>query len=345
MPVRNGQKFIHCAVDSILAQTFEDFELIICDNASTDATEQIVRDYAAKDARVRYHRNPQDIGPANNHNVGLALARGQYFRWHAHDDMIRPEYLAACVKILDEDPTVANAHTRTTVVDENDQPVIDYEFRLPTDSPSPVRRFGAYVLVDHHKHRACEIFGLMRTPVVQKWGGEGTYARGDSVLLARIALEGRFIEDDRHLFLYRSHGTQSVQTLPGSVKTGHSRLSRYLGTGPLPPPEWWDKSLTSKIAYPEWRLFREYWVSIAKAPLTAGQRGDCRRVMLQWLARNPHKLARDVIFAVEKWLTHRDSHNDGGGTPSKRSVSPPTHTNGQALSASHEESPRPVAPQ
>ena len=98
MPVRNGQKYIREAIDSIVAQTFADWELIVCDNASTDATEQIVREYAARDARVRYHRNPTDIGPAANYNMGVHLSRGEYFRWHAHDDMIAPTYLEECVK-------------------------------------------------------------------------------------------------------------------------------------------------------------------------------------------------------------------------------------------------------
>src|ERR1700733_4849510 len=97
MPVRNGQKYIREAIDSIIAQTFTDWELIVCDNASTDATEEIVREYAQRDPRVPYHRNPQDIGPANNHNVGVAMSRGEYFRWHAHDDMIAPRYLEECV--------------------------------------------------------------------------------------------------------------------------------------------------------------------------------------------------------------------------------------------------------
>jgi glycosyltransferase involved in cell wall biosynthesis len=338
MPVRNGQKFIHSAIDSMLAQTFGDFELIVCDNASTDSTEEIVRDIAAKDARVRYHRNPQDIGPANNHNVGLTLARGQYFRWHAHDDMIRPEYLATVVKILDEQSDVANAHARTVVVDENGDPLLDYDFRVATDSLSAVKRFGALVLIDHHKHRACEIFGLMRTAMVQKCGGEGTYARGDSVLLARIALQGRFVEDPRRLFLYRSHGTQSVQMLPNAIKEGHRRLTRYLGTGPLPPPEWWDSSLKNKISFPEWRLFREYWVSISKIPLTPAQRLGCYRVMVTWLLFNPHKLGRDVIFALEKVLTRRRSGGGSGGGGVDRVGNSPavSSSGGAALTVPHD---------
>src|SRR5262245_38039803 len=90
MPVRNGEPFIADAIDSLLAQTLTDFELIICDNASTDRTQEICGEYAAQDARIRYYRNPTNLGPAQNHNKCFELSRGEYFRWHAHDDMCLP---------------------------------------------------------------------------------------------------------------------------------------------------------------------------------------------------------------------------------------------------------------
>src|SRR5690349_10600288 len=149
MPVRNGQKYIREAMDSILAQTFSDLELIVCDNASTDATEQIVREYAARDPRVRYHKNERDVGPAGNHNIAFGLARGEFFRWHAHDDLIGPEYLAKCVELLDKDAGIVLAHTRTQIVDEKTRPIEDYNFVLRTDSLKPAKRFAELVLVKH----------------------------------------------------------------------------------------------------------------------------------------------------------------------------------------------------
>src|SRR5215213_4448949 len=157
MPVRNGQKYIREAIESILAQTFTDWELIVCDNASTDSTEQIVREFAARDPRVRYHRNPTDIGPANNHNVGFELARGEYFRWHAHDDMIAPEYLAVAVKALDEDPSIVCAYPKTKIIDDKGEFIENYDFRLRTHAAKPSTRFAQLVLVKHRHHRAVEI--------------------------------------------------------------------------------------------------------------------------------------------------------------------------------------------
>jgi glycosyltransferase involved in cell wall biosynthesis len=100
VPVYNGEKYLAAALDTLLAQSFEDFELIISDNASTDCTEEIARAYAARDGRVRYERSGANRGCAWNHNRVFALARGRYFRWAAHDDLCAPTLLARTVELL-----------------------------------------------------------------------------------------------------------------------------------------------------------------------------------------------------------------------------------------------------
>ena len=94
IPVYNGEKYLGAAIGSILAQTFHHFELIISDNASTDRTAAICREFAARDARIRYHRQPRNFGAAANFNRSHELATGEYFKWAAHDDLLEPEYLA-----------------------------------------------------------------------------------------------------------------------------------------------------------------------------------------------------------------------------------------------------------
>lgn len=312
MPVRNGQRFIRRAIDSLLAQTFSDFELIICDNASTDTTEAICRQFVARDPRIRYYRNAWNVGPAGNHNKCFALSRGAYFRWHAHDDMCLPSYLERCVEQLDRDPSVVIAYPKTLIVDEDDRPLECYEFRPETDSPGASRRFAELVLVNHRKHRAIEIFGLMRSSALLRTPLEGAYARGDSVLLARLALLGRFVELPERLFLSRSHSSQSMQTLPSSNRRGP--LTRWLGTGPLPPPEWWDESRRGRLNFPEWNLLKEYWVSIGRAGLNGTEQGRCYFVMVEWFSRNLPKLARDLVFALEDVLGQVTRSIGGGVT-------------------------------
>ncbi len=87
MPVYNGEEFIREALDSLLAQTFTDFELIISDNASTDGTEAICREYTSKDHRVRYIRQAKNLGAGGNFQFVLYEAVGEYFMWAAYDDL------------------------------------------------------------------------------------------------------------------------------------------------------------------------------------------------------------------------------------------------------------------
>src|SRR5262245_34908562 len=116
LPVYNGQQFLEETLNSILAQTYTDFELIISDNASTDRTSEIARAYVAKDARVRYHRNENNLGVAGNYNGVFSLASGEYFKWAPADDTCLPNYLARCVEILDLDSTVVLAYPQTQFV-------------------------------------------------------------------------------------------------------------------------------------------------------------------------------------------------------------------------------------
>jgi glycosyltransferase involved in cell wall biosynthesis len=104
LPVYNGERHLPAALDSLLAQTYRDFELIISDNALTDRTEEICRGYAARDSRIRYHRSPVNRGMIWNHDRVFHLARGEYFKWVGHDDLYDPDMLRHCVEALDRDP-------------------------------------------------------------------------------------------------------------------------------------------------------------------------------------------------------------------------------------------------
>ena len=93
LPVYNAERFLEQALDGILAQTYIDFELVICDNASTDGTQAICQRYAALDPRIKYHRNPQNIGVSRNFNRAFELSCGEYFKWCCHDDIPAPTFL------------------------------------------------------------------------------------------------------------------------------------------------------------------------------------------------------------------------------------------------------------
>src|SRR6516165_10634650 len=109
--VYNGERFLEETLQSILNQTFTDFELIISDNASTDRTGEIAQAYAKRDGRIRYHRNEKNMGAGWNARRVYELATGKYFRWATVDDLLAPELLRRCVEILESDPGGVLAHT------------------------------------------------------------------------------------------------------------------------------------------------------------------------------------------------------------------------------------------
>lgn len=104
MPVYNGEDTLRCALNSLLGQSFADFELIISDNASTDGTESICREYAEQDRRIRYVRQSKNVGAVTNFKLVLDEARGDYFMWAAHDDIRSADYLEVNVSFLDHNP-------------------------------------------------------------------------------------------------------------------------------------------------------------------------------------------------------------------------------------------------
>ncbi len=107
IPVFNGEKYLREAIESVLAQEGVSFELVLADNASTDGTRDICREYAKRDARVRYHRSGENVGLNRNFKRAVKLAQGSYFTWLAHDDSLGcPRYLAEHVRYLEAHPDV-----------------------------------------------------------------------------------------------------------------------------------------------------------------------------------------------------------------------------------------------
>src|ERR1043165_9639676 len=118
LPVYNGANYLAESIDSILQQTYSDFELIISDNASTDATEELCRSYAARDGRVRYFRQKQNLGCALNSNFVFRQSTGEYFKWISHDDLHAPRFVERCVEVPDRDPSVSICCPKGVLIDE-----------------------------------------------------------------------------------------------------------------------------------------------------------------------------------------------------------------------------------
>src|SRR5262245_65331393 len=118
LPVYNSERFVAKSIETLLAQTFEDFRIVISDNASTDRTGAICREYAARDPRIEYQRNQTNIGMAANYNLTFGLSRSKYFRWGPADDFCAPELLEEHLRVLESDPSIALVYPQAWFVDE-----------------------------------------------------------------------------------------------------------------------------------------------------------------------------------------------------------------------------------
>jgi glycosyltransferase involved in cell wall biosynthesis len=208
VPVRNGERFLEEALDSLLGQSYTDFELIISDNASSDRTESICREYAARDKRIRYYRSDQDVGLANNFNYLFIRARGEYFKWAAADDVHEPDWIARCIDVLERDPAVVLVYGKTRFIDENGAPVnkTDPGFDLRSDIATERFRYVMYAT-----SWVNAIFGLIRTKSLANTRLLPSYPGGDYPLLGELAIAGKFVEVPDLLFLRRLHPEASSQ--------------------------------------------------------------------------------------------------------------------------------------
>lgn len=205
VPVFNGEDYLAQALDSLLGQTWSDFEIIISDNASTDSTEEICRAYASHDPRIRYMRNATNVGAAKNFNQLVALAAGEYFKWAAHDDLCGPEFLQRCVDALDRDLSVVLSYPWSKAIDEDGVVVRDFEPMPKLGAKEAHERFFKCVCVSHPQN---PVFGVVRTETLRETRLIGSYMSSDRVLLGEIVLLGRFHEVPEFLFFKRHHPQQ-----------------------------------------------------------------------------------------------------------------------------------------
>jgi glycosyltransferase involved in cell wall biosynthesis len=261
LPVYNGERYIKDAIQSILRQTFTDFELIISDNASTDDTERICRGFAEQDRRIRYDRNPHNLGAAANYNRVFALSTGKYFKWAAHDDVCAPAYLAKCVDILERYPSVVLCYPRAKIIDDTGIPIKDYDDGLHLDAEQPSRRLRGYFLTQLAFQ---PVFGVMRRAVLAQTPLIANYIGSDFVLLARLALAGQIYEVPDRLFWRREH--------PG--RASHLATRKFA--------QWWNPDNRAWFYFRQWRWLVGYIDATRAAEISAAEKLRCGVEIMRW---------------------------------------------------------------
>ena len=277
MPVYNGERYLAQSIESVLAQSQTDFELVISDNASTDGTEAICRAYAALDPRIRYIRNATNIGAARNYNQLFHQSTGKYFRWHNADDLCSSLNHEKCLAVLEAHPDVAMCYGKTDIIDGEGALIEHYDDRLDLRQDSVADRFIRYLEVVGLTNA---IYGLIRRSALERTAlmGDGTFPAADINLMAEIVLQGKIVEIDQTLFSRRMH----------------ERASSWDRANQSVQQTFW-RGADKRFVMPTVKKERALWRAVNAAPATFGEKLRMKRYILKRMHWFRGEIAFDVV--------------------------------------------------
>jgi glycosyltransferase involved in cell wall biosynthesis len=286
LAVYNGEKFLDQALRSIVSQTFDDFELVISDNCSTDSTPEICARHAAVDERIRYFRNPVNIGGVRNENRTLFLARGEYFKLAAHDDLVDPTFLARCVEVLDARPDIDVCSTGVQTIDDSGA-VTGSRASLAGTESAPSRRMAAI----SHREYACEAtYGVMRTSALREVRPQTNHLHSDRIVLCELAMRGPFHVIEEPLFFKRHHNDNMYRDWRG-------RMAWY-------QPE---LKASGAIRMPHLLQTADYLAMLGRARLGVVDRIRCLGTLAWWCWHMRRSFAMDAYDATRMLIKGREA--------------------------------------
>ena len=280
MPVYNGGEWLSEAIDSILGQTFHDFELIIADNASTDNTADICRHYSERDPRIRYYRSARNIGASENYNVVFRYARGRYFKWASANDYCDKTLLMKCADVLDSRPDVVLCYAKTKLIHEPGGEAEDYHDGLDLQDEDACQRFRRF-MQNIRLNNAMN--GLIRTEVLAGTDLMKKHLSEDINLMAELTLHGKFVEIPEYLFFRRIS-----ETCATSMQSQLDVLDHY------------DPQNESLMVFQQWQIYLDYFLAVWRSPLNAGEKLALYRFLARRGIINRHDLASDFFHSLRR---------------------------------------------
>ena len=274
LPVYNGERYVARAIESLLAQDFHDFEIIICDNASTDSTVEICTAYAGRDPRIRLYRNPRNLGLAGNFNRTVELAEGTYFKWAAHDDWHAPESLRLTVQELDKHPRAVVCATGVALVDEH---AIEFDRWIPDASLADPRAHVRLRRLLSTLGETHPMYGLLRTQALRQTELIQGYVGSDRTLLAALALRGPFVYVPDVLHFY---------TVSATARRGYRPAVHY------------DPRNVDKLPLRTWRLIYKHVAVVRRSNLGAVEKAFLvGSVLRRFAVRDFRRLAAETYHS------------------------------------------------
>lgn len=283
LPVYNGENFVAQAIQCMLDQTFSDWEMVISDNASTDRTLSICREFADHDRRIRIYQSPRNMGVSFNFNQAYRLSRGRFFKWITHDDLFAPEFIETCIQELETDERVVLAFPRIAYVDADGRLLRRQSSDLSIlgeTGESRVRRLMELAA------QSADIFwthyGLIRREVLEQTRLVGLYGGGDQTLILELALRGCFKQVPKDLFFRREHS--AAATLRVSW-TARDRAKFHYADD------------RRRLVFPYCRMLKEHLISVMNGPIPFWDRLRCAHSVMKRFVRQWKYFAEEAIFS------------------------------------------------
>jgi glycosyltransferase involved in cell wall biosynthesis len=289
LPVYNGAAYLAETLDSLLDQSFQDFELIISDNASTDATATICETYMRRDHRVRFYRQPTNLGAPRNYSFLVSQATGRYFKWTSASDRCERTFLARCVDVLEREPCAVLCYGNTRLIDARGAVIQLYHGDFAVTDARPSRRY------DEIRRRLAlnnALNGVIRAQALKRTRLVRAYVGGDISMMAELALQGRF-----HLLpdvlLERRIAEDSF-----SSRLSGADLVKFV-----------DPTSRASVRLDLFRLHWDLISSIVRARVPVREKLLALSTESQNLIQNRTKLLRELQACFRDFRTQRQEHS------------------------------------
>jgi hypothetical protein len=278
VPVYNGARHLRQALNALVSQTFSNLEIIISDNASTDETPAICQEFVATDPRIRYLRQPRNIGAPRNWSFIAHEARGTYFKWASANDYCCEHFVEKCVAALEGEPRTVLSFGQTRLVEEETGAITNYEGDIEALDERPRDRFT----------RVCRLLrlnnaqsGLIRLDTLLETGLDRPYQGGDLVLMAELAMRGCF-KRVPEVTLFRRVGGSSLSALLSAAE-----LDYFI-----------DPTAGAAMGWHIWRRHLDLTAAILRAPIGLAEKFACLRTAVHSAYWDRSRLAGELSRRV-----------------------------------------------
>lgn len=293
LPVRNGERSLARLLTSIEVQTYGNYEVVIADNASSDATEGICREFQQRDPRFRYVRNERDLGQIENFNHVFRRSRGEYFRWVGADDWFEPKYLERCVETLDAHPGAVGATSLWQLVDDEGSTQFRKYPGPRCDSPDVQNRLGRLLwFLQADRLFFDPIYSMLRRDALERTRLLLVDPWTDRILATELCILGPFCHIDE-LLCSRRDAREAPET---RLKRYHSAYSRG------------SDSVSAARLAPLWTMYRGIAGVVLGSSLDSADKRRCVSVVAaHWLRAELARPSKRVLGAVKRRLPGLDS--------------------------------------